>query len=56
MTTIYGDKITAKDLSEVVIINSQVKLPKTSHLTEDDMMFQESRKARKVRKLDFEIR
>ena len=54
MTTINGDTISANDLSKVLMIdNGQEKKLK---LTSSDMEWQESRKKRKIRKLDFDIR
>ena len=57
MTSIVGDKITAVDLSQAVIVKMRVdeKSNQTS-LSSSDVAWQESRTQRKVRKLDFEIR
>jgi len=57
MTSIVGDKITAVDLSQAVIVKMRVdeKSNQTS-LSHSDIEWQESRRQRKVRKLDFEIR
>jgi hypothetical protein len=56
MATITKDKISAIDLSKVVMINSY-KLPqKSGILSNEDIAWQEARRQRKVRKLDFEIR
>ncbi len=57
MTSIVGDKITAVDLSQAVIVKMRVdeKSNQTS-LSSSDVAWQESRRQRKVRKLDFEIR
>ena len=56
MTTITGDSVTARDLSKVIMINSNTAARKTEGLTEQDLMWQEERRKRKVRKLDFEVR
>ena len=56
MMTVVGDKITALDLSKVVMINSTKEVSKSAVLTREDLQFQEERRNRKVRKLDFEIR
>ena len=56
MTTIKGDSVTARDLSKVIMINSNTAARKTEGLTEQDLMWQEERRKRKVRKLDFEVR
>ena len=57
MTSIVGDRITAVDLSQAVIVKMRVdeKSNETS-LSSSDVAWQESRRQRKVRKLDFEIR
>ena len=55
MTTIKGDSVTARDLSKVVMLSSPT-VPDVGGLTEQDMQWQEQRRQRKVRKLDFEIR
>ena len=56
MTTLVDDVITAKDLSRVIIVKNLSKTDKKSSLTSEDMAWQEARKQRKIRKLDFEIR
>lgn len=54
ITTIEGDKISANDLSQVLMIdNGQERKAK---LTSSDMEWQESRRKRKIRRLDFDIR
>ena len=55
MTTIRGDKISAVDLSQVVMLNSYTS-KKENVLSSEDVQWQESRRKRKVRKLDFEGR
>jgi len=57
MTSIIDNKITAVDLSQAVIVKMRVdeKSNQTS-LSNSDIEWQESRRQRKVRKLDFEIR
>jgi hypothetical protein len=56
MATIRGDKISALDLSRVVMLNSLKETQKTNVLSSQDLAFQEARRQRKVRKFDFEIR
>ena len=56
MATIRGDKISAVDLSEVVMLNFNQPRDKSGVLTQQDIEWQEQRRQRKVRKLDFEIR
>ena len=55
MTTIKGDVVSAVDLNNVIMIRSNEE--KGSYgLTSQDLQWQEERRKRKVRKLDFEIR
>ena len=57
MMTVKGDGVTAVDLSRVVMISSSVKKKqKDGVLSDSDLMFQEERRKRKVRKMDFEIK
>ena len=55
MTTIKGDVISAVDLGQVIMLNSYSTNEK-SGLSTEQLAWQESRRNRKVRKLDFEIR
>ena len=56
MTTIKGDIITAKDLSKVIILQNNSLETSRSSLSSEDIAWQENRRRRKVRKLDFEVR
>jgi len=56
MTTIKGETITAIDLTKVEIVSNILKKESKSVLSKEDLAFQESRKNRKVKKLEFEIR
>ena len=58
MMTVKGDSVTAVDLNRVVMISSGVtkKKKKDGVLSDSDLMFQEQRRKRKVRKMDFEIK
>lgn len=55
MMTVMGDSISAVDLSRVVMADFTRKEQKNV-LTSQDIAWQEARRQRKVRKLDFEIR
>ena len=55
-TVIRGDVISAVDLSKVVMLTNPNHDKKNSLFTSDDLRYQESRRKRKVRKLDFEVR
>lgn len=56
IATIRGDKISALDLSLVVMINSYHSKGKTNVLSNEDILWQEQRRQRKVKRLDFEVR
>ena len=56
MATIRGDKISAVDLSSVIMLNSYHNKSKSGVLTSEDIAWQEARRQRKVRRLDFEVR
>ena len=57
MMTIKGDSVTAVDLSRVVMVSSENKKKKEEGvLSPHDLSFQEERRKRKIRKLDYEVR
>tara|TARA_B100000029_G_scaffold257101_1_gene253913 strand:+ start:505 stop:759 length:255 start_codon:yes stop_codon:yes gene_type:complete len=57
MTTVQGESVTAVDLSKVIMLQSDNKQSKKQSLfSPQELQFQEERRKRKVRKLDFEIR
>ena len=56
MASIRGDKISALDLSQIVMLNSLKQNQNKGVLTSQDIAWQEARRQRKVRRLDFEVR
>ena len=56
MATIRGDKVSAVDLSQIVMLNSYQPNSKKGVLSHQDIEWQEQRRQRKVRKLNFEVR
>ena len=56
MMTVRGDVVSAVDMSQVVMTNSNTVKRKNEGLTQQDIEWQEARRKRKVRKLDFEVR
>jgi hypothetical protein len=56
MMTVRGDTVSAVDMSEVIMLTSYTQKLKKEGLTQQDLDWQEARRKRKVRKLDFEIR
>ena len=55
MMTVRGNTVSAVDMSEVIMLNSK-SMNNNSGLTKQDLDWQEARRKRKVRKLDFEVR
>ena len=56
MTTIKGDVISANDMSEVIMLTSYSSKRKSEGLSDQDLEWQNQRRKRKIRKLDFEVR
>ncbi len=56
MTLLKGATLTAIDLNQVVMLNSIKENKNSNVLSASDLAYQESRRARKVKKLNFEIR
>ena len=56
MTTVKGDSVTAVDLTRVIMLQSTRETNKKNALSPSELAWQEERRKRKVRKLDFEIR
>ena len=57
MMTVQGDSVTAVYLSHVVMVQSNKKQSKQQSIfSPQELQFQEERRKRKVRKLDFEVR
>ena len=57
LTSIRGGNISGMDLSLVEIISgTRLKRQEQSTLTKQDLEYQEQRRQRKVKKLDFEVR
>ena len=58
MMTVQRDSVTAVDLSRVIMLQStqNKKSKQQSLFSPQELQFQEERRKRKVRKLDFEVR
>ena len=56
MMTVIGDSITASNLSQTIIVRRIDEKKEKDKLTSQDLEWQEQRRKRKVRKLDFEIK
>ena len=55
MVMVKGDVVTALDLTRTIMVSSNNDNTKQG-LTSEDLKWQEQRRKRKIRKMDFEIR
>ena len=55
MVMVKGDTVTAIDLNRTIMVRSN-KVEEKFALTAEDLAYQEKRRKRKVRRLDFEVR
>ena len=55
MVRVNEDTVTAIDLTRTIMVRSN-KVEEKAALTAEDLAYQEKRRKRKVRKLDFEVR
>ena len=55
MMTVRGDTVSAVDMSDVIMLSSAKKRENVG-LSQQDLDWQEARRKRKVRKMDFEVR
>ena len=55
MVTVKGDVVSAIDLTRTIMVRSN-KVGEKTALSAEDLAYQEQRRKRKVRKLDFETR
>ena len=55
MVMVKGDTVTAIDLNRTIMVTSNKDITKEG-LTSQDLQWQEQRRKRKIRKLDFETR
>ena len=53
---VVDDKVGAVDLDQVVMLDSYKKDQSKNVLSQSDLAYQEARRSRKVRKLNFEVR
>ena len=56
MMTVRGNTVSAVDMSQVIMLNSNKPKRVNEGLTKQDIEWQEARRKLKVRKMDFEIR
>ena len=52
-----GDnKVSANDLDKVVMVSNNIENKIDSHFSRSELLYQEERRRRKVKRLDFEVR
>ena len=56
MTSVHDDVVSANDMNQVILLQNNKNVKKTSIFSEEDLKYQEARRHRKVRKLTFEER
>ena len=54
--SLLENKVGAKDLDKVVMVTNNVERKITSHFSREELLYQEERRRRKVKRLDFEVR
>jgi len=54
--SLLENKVGAKDFDKVVMITNDVERKIDSHFSREELLYQEERRRRKVRRLDFEVR
>lgn len=54
--SLLENKVGAKDLEKVVMVANDVEIGIDSHFSREELAYQEERRRRKVRRLDFEVR
>lgn len=53
---VVDNKVCANDLDKVVMICNKVEEKINSHFSRDELIYQEERRKRKVKRLNFEVR
>ena len=56
MTTIHEDTVSANDMGQVILLQSDKKIKKSSLFTPQELEYQEARRRRGVRKMIFDER
>ena len=54
--SVVDDKVGATNLDKIVMVTNNVERKIDSHFSAQELLYQEERRKRKVRKLDFDIR
>jgi|TARA_R100000030_G_scaffold94160_1_gene80808 hypothetical protein len=54
--SVVDNKVGAKDLDKVVMVSNNVERKIDSHFSRSELLYQEERRRRKVRRIEFEER
>ena len=54
--SLVENKISAKDLEKVVMVTNDLERRIDSHFSREELMYQEERRRRKIKRLDFEVK
>ena len=54
--SIVDNKIGAKDLDKVVMVSNEVEKKIDSHFSRSELLYQEERRKRKVRRLNYDVK
>ncbi len=53
---VVDDKVGAVDLDKVVMVSNNVEKKIDSHFSRSELLYQEERRKRKVRRLDYDVK
>ena len=53
---VVDNKVGAVDMNKVVMVSNNVERKMDSHFSREELTYQEERRKRKVRRLDFEVK
>ena len=53
---VADNKVGAVDLDKVVMVSNNIERKIDSHFSREELLYQEERRRRKVRRLDFDVR
>jgi len=54
--SVVDNKVAAIDLDKVVMVSNNIENKMDSHFSRSELLYQEERRRRKVKRLDFEVR
>ena len=54
--SVVDSKVGAKDMDKVVMVTNNLERKIDSHFSRSELLYQEERRKRKVRRLDFEVK